>query len=313
MIYQDIFKKIKEYQRIIIFRHQNPDGDAACSQLALAEYIKDNYPDKEVYRAGIDDYSSYSTYEDLNNDIFQDFLAIVLDTANVDRADDERFKSADFIIKIDHHPPIDQYGDLNYVDTKASATCQILADILFSENGIMSDKCCEYLLAGILTDTMNFTTTNTSSSTLSLAARLIEKGNLKISEISDNVFKKPLSEFKLVTEIRNHLQIDSGLGFLVLSQDDLDDIGCTWRQAKNQVAEFGNIEELKIWTIFIYNSDTSLYEGTLRSKRPYILNQLILKYNGGGHPNAVGVKGLDIDKVYELIEDLKLLIKEVKK
>ena len=103
----DFLNLIKKYERIIIFRHHIGDGDALGSQWALYYYLKEKYSDKEVYAVG-DDTAGYenifSKPDTLEDSQFENALAIVLDTANVDRISDQRVKNCEKIVKIGCYP-----------------------------------------------------------------------------------------------------------------------------------------------------------------------------------------------------------------
>lgn len=114
---EKIIAKIEEYDYIAIYRHVNPDFDAFGSQLGMYDMIKATYPDKKVFLCG--DFSSelvkkYTVvFEHQEVDYTKDILGIVLDTANIERIDDQRYQLCKEIIKIDHHLVVDSYGTLN--------------------------------------------------------------------------------------------------------------------------------------------------------------------------------------------------------
>ncbi|UPU39701.1 DHH family phosphoesterase [Erysipelothrix sp. Poltava] len=97
------------------------------------------------------------------------FLAIVLDSANQERIDDQRYQEAKTIIKIDHHPEVDAYGDLQIVDSGRGSVCEIVADLLHDLQMKMDESVANTLLSGILTDTQKFSIETTSSKTLRAA------------------------------------------------------------------------------------------------------------------------------------------------
>ncbi|HDP4495624.1 TPA: pApA hydrolase Pde2, partial [Staphylococcus aureus] len=115
----EIMKCIEYNDTIIIHRHVRPDPDAYGSQLGLKYYIQQKFPQKQVFAVGEAE-SSLSFIGELDNiddKTYQDALVIVCDTANAPRIDDERYSTGRKLIKIDHHPAVDQYGDINLVNT----------------------------------------------------------------------------------------------------------------------------------------------------------------------------------------------------
>ena len=130
-LYKQVLKAIKNYDTIVVIRHDVPDFDASGSQFGLVQWIKDNYPSKKVYAAGkAHKYFSPSLYPvtdsfDAEN---EKFLLIVVDCANQPRIDGkELIAKADYVVKIDHHIAQTHYGNLVYVEEDAPSCCQIVA------------------------------------------------------------------------------------------------------------------------------------------------------------------------------------------
>lgn len=120
-LFQAILEKIKSYDTIIIHRHQRPDPDAIGSQIGLKEILKANFSDKKILATGINEptLSWIAEMDEVPDNDYEGALVIVTDTANTPRIDDDRYDKGDFLIKIDHHPNDDAYGDLLLVDTSA--------------------------------------------------------------------------------------------------------------------------------------------------------------------------------------------------
>ena len=133
-MYKEILAKIKEYDHITIFRHQRPDGDCMFSAMAMEQFIKDNFPQKKVKVGGFDTYDLVSRNDKISEKFIKESLALVLDNSRADRMDDERGLKASYVIKIDHHPPVDNYGMINLVDPKAAACGEILAKMFMSKD-----------------------------------------------------------------------------------------------------------------------------------------------------------------------------------
>ena len=305
-MYKKLLDKINEYDHITIFRHVHPDGDAMFSALALYYFIKDNFKDKKLKMTGFDDYGVITVKHKVSDAFIKKSLAIIVDTSSRNRVDDERFELAPFSIKIDHHPIVDQFADLNYVDHKMAACCEYLADIFHSRtfSGYkISPKVCEYLYCGILTDTNNFSTSSTTAKTLKTAAMLAEKGDLKISDLVNYLNDLEIDLYQKVSKMRNYLKIDKAFGYIILDEKDLMEIGIDPYEAKNNIEEIGHIKNLKIWAFAVEVGDKN-YSVSVRSKRGYVINEICQKYGGGGHANACGVKDLSKSKLNALFDEL---------
>ena len=154
---QHILDKILEYQTIIIHMHQRPDGDCYGAGFGLKEILKESFPDKKIFVVG--DTAEYVKFigevDQIDDSLYQDALSIVVDTATRDRIADQRYSKGQYIIKIDHHLPIDAYGDYQYVDTSRPATSQIILEFYLEYYNIflLNMKAAKALYTGIVPDT----------------------------------------------------------------------------------------------------------------------------------------------------------------
>ena len=306
-MYERLLNKIIEYKKITIYRHARPDGDCVFSSLAIYYFLKDNFKDKSIKLCGKDKFDLISKNDVVSDKFIKESLAIILDTATLERVDDERCANANYIIKIDHHPAVENYGDLNIVKPQTSSTCQIIAEIFMSKSFSkykISDKIYEYLYCGIVTDTLNFKTANTTYSTLQVASKLIKYGNLKPSNLVEYLTNVDLNTYSKITNLRNKLIVKKNFGYIKLDKKTLKTIGLEPVEAKNQIDTIGNIKELNIWALAVENNGG--WDCSLRSKRSYVINSFASKYRGGGHANACAVKKIsskELDMLFnELIE-----------
>lgn len=300
MDFSALTKAIEEADSITIFRHIHPDCDAFGSQFGLKSWISENYPDKKVYACGSEPVSQgiWPQNDACSDEIIQNSLAIVTDTATAARADDQRFLQAKKIIKIDHHPQTDPYGDLQYVDPKAASASEILAAYFRSTGKHVSSETAAYLYKGILTDTLRFSTSNTTSDTLGAAAWLSTFG-IDIPALNRELFDLDMKEFHLAAVIRAKVKPEpSGFAWLILSNEELKELGFSGSDARGHIDEIGHVRDFKVWAMFTETED-HYYDGSLRSKKAAV-NTIAAQYGGGGHKNAAGVKHLssmDLDEI----------------
>ena len=135
MILTNIYRKIKEYNTIIIHRHVKPDGDALGSQIGLKESLLATFPNKCIKVVGdmSERYSFIGEMDEVEDSLYENALVIVLDTGAERLISDERYKLGKYLIKIDHHLPQGEYGDLAFVDTSRESCAGVVASFLLEK------------------------------------------------------------------------------------------------------------------------------------------------------------------------------------
>lgn len=302
--FQTILEHIKHYQTIIIHRHQNPDPDALGSQAGLKEIIRHNFPDKKVLITGFDEPSLawISLMDQVSDDDYKEALVIVTDTANRPRIDDERYTMGACLIKIDHHPNDDVYGDLSYVDTKTSSASEIIAEFAFSQGLALTDEAARLLYTGIVGDTGRFLYASTSSKTLAIASQLRNYA-FDFAAISRQMDSFPLKIAKLQGYVFEQLDIDdSGAARLLLSQKVLNSFGISLAESSAIVSAPGKIDVVQAWVIFV-ELPNGQYRVRMRSKEK-VINGIAKRHQGGGHPLASGATSSGLEENEQIYQEL---------
>jgi len=310
-VQEDILAQIKDYGTIIIHRHQRPDPDAIGSQVGLAELLRASFPNKQIYQVGgpTEGLDYLAEMQKIDEAAYQEALVIVTDTANAPRISDDRYNLGAKLIKIDHHPNDEPYGDFIWVQDEASSCSEIIADFwqLFPDELRMTKEAARLLYAGIVGDTGRFLYPSTSSHTLRIAADLIDYGfdyaglNRQIEQISKNVAR--LSGY-----VYQNLQVDeSGAARVTFDNEMLAEFGVSDAQTSGVVPLPGMIEGVLAWAIFVQQPE-GYYRVRMRSKGPAI-NEIAKRYHGGGHALASGANVKDLEQAQELYEEVKELCK----
>lgn len=307
---RQIIDTISKYETIIIHRHVRPDPDAYGSSFGLREILRASYPEKQVFTTGEhDDTLSFLTKPDsVTDDMFEGALVIVTDTANTERVDDQRYVNGAKLVKIDHHPNDDSYGDLLWVNTSASSASEMIFE-LYEEgkayaNWNMTDEAARLLFAGIVGDTGRFMFQSTSQRTFETAGELI-KYNFDRTSLFNGMYEVDRNLLNLQGHIYQHFVIDeNGAAFVKLTMDTLHEFGVTPSETSLLVGSLGNVKGIRAWVIFIEESDQIRVR--LRSKGP-IINELAKEYGGGGHPLASGASVYTWEEADQVIEKLKKL------
>jgi len=308
---QQILEAIKANDTIIIHRHVRPDPDAYGSQGGLAEIIKASFPDKKVYTVGKEEPSLnfLRRLDEIEDSVYQNALVIVCDTANQARVCDQRYKQGKMLIKIDHHPNDDPYGDIVWVDTTASSTSELIYEFyLFGKDkGLkISNEAARLLYAGIVGDTGRFLYPSTSKKTFSYAGELINY-SFSRTEIYDQMYELEPNIVKLSGYVLQNFEMHAnGVAAMKLSKEVLAQYNAVPSQASLLVTTLGNVKGIKAWVFFIEEEDQIRVR--LRSKGP-VINGIAKKYNGGGHPLASGASIYNWNDADSVIHDLEEICK----
>lgn len=302
----DILTQIKKYDTIIIHRHQRPDPDAYGSQVGLAEIIRASFPKKKVYQVGemVSRFDWLVSQDEIEDSVYNDALVIVTDTANRPRVDDERYTKGKYLIKIDHHPNDDVYGDICWVNTQASSCSEIIYDFYAACQAELTlpASAARVLYAGIVGDTGRFMYDATTPHTLRVAAALVETGidaaqlNRKLDSISE-----PLARLSAYV-LENMVVTKHKAAYVILTREIMAKYNLSDGGTAPVVPLLGKLEEVVCWTVFVEQENHS-YRLRIRSKGP-VINELAKEYHGGGHPLASGAMLKDASAIETYVEKL---------
>ena len=310
-MYKSFLKKIKEYGTIIIHRHGRPDGDALGSQIGLKEAILATYPYKKVYAVGdvnpkISFIGDVDTIED---DLYKNALVIVLDSSDTTMINDERYKLGRYIIKVDHHISNCNYGDLNIVETSEVSCASLLAKIIFSCNMKLTAHGARALFTGIVTDSGRFRYNNVSSETFVIASKLL-KYNFDFNEKYTKLYVDDLELVKLRAQMVLSFKIsEKGVAYLVNDKDAVNRYNTDiFTISRGMVNVMSGINGIDIWANFTEEESGKVICEFRSSK--YNVNQIAVKYGGGGHKFASGATVSSLAVIKDILKDLESLIEE---
>lgn len=313
MITRQILDDIRAFDTIIIHRHVRPDPDALGSQGALMELIKENFPEKKVYVVGEEDPSLtfLVRMDTIEEEVYEGALVIVCDTANAARICDQRYDLGEKLIKIDHHPNVDTYGDLRWVDTNASSTSEMIYEFYLElqDQLSMNVKAARLIYAGIVGDTGRFLFPSTTTKTFHYAAELVAY-DFDRTALYDGIYSMKESIARMRGYIlTNYTLSPEGMSTVKLTRDILNEFGVSPADTGQLVGVLGEVEGIKAWVFFIEEED--LIRVRFRSKGP-IVNDIAAKYNGGGHPMAAGASVPTWEEAEKVINDLHIACSDYK-
>ena len=312
MSFDLVYQKLKDYQTIIIFGHKRPDGDCYGSQNGLKDIIKSTFPMKSVFVVGekVDNLSFIGQMDQIEDDIFPQALAIVVDTATRDRISDSRYKLCKEIIKIDHHIILDNYGDINVVEELIPATCLLITKFLLSNETLkISLNGATALYTGTITDTGNFRYRGVNAETFHLAGVLLNYG-VDTEWIDQNLSVQSLRSLRLKSYVYRSFKVTkNGFAYAVINRMIIKYYNVGYDEAASLVNLLANIKECPVWALIIrYPKDIRV---RIRSNGPNI-NKLAEKYDGGGHHKAAGASLKSWSKMRPFVKDADALVKEYK-
>lgn len=313
-IYKQIFKVIKKYDTIVIARHIGADPDALGSQFALKEIILKTFPNKKVYAVGnpASRFKFFGNNEKIDNIDTTKGLLIVLDTPDIKRIDGVSLNNYEYVIKIDHHPIIDKYANIELIDEDSCSTSQLILEFIFNNKIEINKEIGGKLYLGIVGDTDRFLHDYTSSKTFSLVTRLLEETNIDFTSLYKILYQRPISEIRFEGYIyQNLILTENGVAYIKITDRKLKEFGVDSAAAGNMINDLKFVNEIIVWVFLTEDIKSNLIRANIRSVGPYI-NDVATKFGGGGHKYASGVKLKTWDDSDKLINELDELVKNYK-
>lgn len=310
-IYKSIYNEIKKFKKIYIARHIGPDPDAFGSQMALKDSILLTFPSKEVYAVGttVSRFKYFGKVDKVNNYDYENALLIVVDTPDNRRVDIDNFLSFKHIIKIDHHPLVDKYSDIELIREDASSASELVLELINNTKLKMNESIAGKIYIGIVSDSNRFLF-NVNYKTFESVAEIIKKYKLDIEKLYRLVYAKPLSEVRLMGYIASTMKVDKyGFASIELEDDVIQSLNSDISAASNMINDFNNINEVVVWAFSSHDAKNNMYRVNIRSRGP-VINEVAAKYNGGGHKFASGVRTDSKEVVDAIMKDLSKTCKE---
>lgn len=311
-----ILDKIKEYDKIFIFRHFRPDGDAIGSTKGLYTLLKNTYPEKKIYLQN-SDFSAYLAFlggedELLPDEEYADALGIVLDTGTKKRISNQKYSLCKELVKIDHHIPVESYGDYEWVEEHRSSTCEMVAAFYdaFKDELKMTKEAATYIYTGMVTDSGRFRFREVSGETMRLAGLILEQG-IDTDTLYANLYLEDVENLRFESYVHRKMQIsDSGVVSMYVTKRMKKKFKLSNEDASACVSFMDSIKGSLIWIAFIEgeNGETRV---RLRS-RFVTVSELAERYHGGGHACAAGATVYSKAEAKKLLQEADELLRNYK-
>lgn len=315
---QEILRKIKENDRIMLFRHIRNDGDCVGASKGLKEIIRATWPEKEVFLIDSDN-AQYLAFlgpedEDVAQEVYESSLGIVVDTASENRISNKKYTLCKDLIKIDHHIPLETYGSLAWVEEERSSCCEMIVDFYetFRDQLVLTPQAATYLYTGMVTDSGRFRFEGVTGDTLRLAGTLLDVG-VDTEKLFAQLYLEEYAYFKFKAQLYERMEITSnGVAYIYIDRAMQQEFNLTLEQASASIGALDSIRGCLSWLAFIETGDE---KGAIRVRlrsRFVAINSIAEKYHGGGHACASGATVYSRREAQALLEDMDAHIKEYK-
>ena len=315
---QAILNKIKEYDTIFLFRHIRNDGDCVGATKGMKAILQASFPEKKIYLID-NDRSAYLSFlgpedEEVDEACYAGALAIVLDTGNLTRISNKNFALCKELIKIDHHIPVENYGDLNWVEEERSSACEMVVDFYdtFRDQLQMTKEAALYLYTGMVTDSGRFRYSSVCGDTMRCAGILLDQG-IDTETLYAQLYLEEYNFLKFKAYVYEHMNItENGVAYIHVDSAMKERFNLSDEEASNCVSMMDGIRGTLCWLAFI---DSQKEPGTIRVRlrsRFMTVNQIAERYRGGGHACASGATVYSAEEMQALIAETDAAIKEYK-
>ena len=305
-MFEAILKLIENHQTIIIHRHGRPDGDAMGSQIGLKHLILENYPTKNVYMVGdapgFFGFMEGAQMDTIDDSIYADALAIILDCGGRNMVNDDRYTLAKTTARIDHHIFSEKFADEEVIDTSFESCCGMIAAMAEESGWKLNQLSAKSLYTGMVTDSGRFRYDGTTSRTFHLASFLMTQG-FDTNALFKDLYADDFESKKLKASFILKIQFSpKNVAFIYTTKEEFDALGLdTFTVSRAMTNTMADIKGVDIWVNFTEADKGVLCE--LRSNK-YNINPIAVKYGGGGHAKASGATVADRETAMAMLQDL---------
>ena len=291
-----ICKQLNSANKIAVFCHTRPDGDALGSGMALTTALNnagkfavmccdDTVPEKYRFLKKMTE-----VYSKLPENVeFDTFICV--DCADVNRigsfaSDFVAFKGRK--INIDHHISNKNYADFNCVE-ECPATCQLLIEIFLQAGFEINEEIANLLMMGLISDSGNFTHSDVNDKTFEMAA-LLRRCGADVTEINYQIFSRQSNNRallfgKVISYIR--FALEDKLAFIVVPLKYFGETGVDSAITEGFVDFPLTIDGVEV-SVSMLEIKNRQYKISLRSKGKVNVNAVAATFGGGGHILASG-------------------------
>ena len=310
-----VAEAIRGHDRFLVTTHENPDGDALGSLLAMKLALDRLGKDSEMYLYGDAPLPREYAFMELNGlqrgapPNPDGRVLVALDCANASRLGPglDVIERAPLTIDIDHHHDNTRFGAINLIVPHASSTGEVLRDV-FTELGVeLTPEIAEALYIALVTDTGRFQYTNTTPRALRLAAELVEAG-ADVHRVFQGVYESvEFAKLKLLARALDRAHVYEG-GRLVVSsllRSDFTELGAAEAYAEGIIDYLRAVEGADMAALIREppGTDRPVRRVSLRAATDELdVSAIARKSGGGGHRQAAGFSSeASIEEITEFL------------
>jgi phosphoesterase RecJ-like protein len=310
-----VVETLRTHDRFLVTTHENPDGDALGSLLAMTLALRTLGKDAYMYLGGqtpLPQEYAFMDLSDLRRELPEDAgerVLVAVDCANESRLgpDPEILQDVPYTLDVDHHHDNTRFGDVNLIVSDASSTAEVLRDV-FRELGVeLTPELAEPLYIALVTDTGRFQYANTTPKALRLAAELVEAG-ADVHRVFQGVYENvQFAKLKLLARALERAQVYEGGAVVVsyLLRNDFGEVGAAEPYSEGIIDYLRAVEGASIAALIREppRSDGPLRRVSLRSSSDEIdVSAIARKSGGGGHRQAAGFSSeASIDEITDFV------------
>jgi phosphoesterase RecJ-like protein len=288
-------KTIKKNDRILIGTHIDPDSDGICAALSCATLVEHFTGTKPRLYCQSTVPSKHSFLMDgraFLNRLPEFDLLIAVDSTGIDRViPEEHFKKIPWkqktIINIDHHRSNNGFGDINYVDEKASSACEIIYRMFQDLKVPITSQTAGIIYSGIYIETGGFAYPNTTNGVFAVVSDLVSRG-VRPSTLLKKLHGRTLQGTRLLSAVLDTIKIKKGVGVMHLSLAILAKTGARISDSEHFLSFLQAITNVHV-SVFLREEKRGT-RVSLRSDGLVDVNEVASRFGGGGHRMAAGMR-----------------------
>ena len=290
---EQVLDSLREHRSFVVTSHSRPDGDAVGSVLAATQMLRamgkkadavlsDGVP--LIYRAlpfadDIDHAAKLGGVYD---------AALILECDSLARTGIQGLDAAArVLINIDHHESAREFAHINWIDSAASATAELVFQLAKAAGVAITPAIATCLYTAVLTDTGAFCFAGTNEHTFGLARELVQAGADPAAIARSVYFANPESKFRLLGAALSNLRRTGNVVLMHVTQAQMKEFSASEEDCEGLVNYGVGIRNVEV-AIFFRELPDGRFRVSLRSKGGINVAEIAALFGGGGHTCAGG-------------------------